>query len=100
MTDAQLMADQAARSKAMASLISNAGEIAKFLAGANPNLPEDAVAACWSRTVLTMRRRSSRSWAATPWRSGHLEAMQAHMDRSPMRSPVRSPSSSRQGQLT
>lgn len=43
MTDAQHANDSAANAKAMQDLTANAGEIAKFLAGANPNLPEDAV---------------------------------------------------------
>jgi len=43
MTDAQHAGDAAADAKAMQDLTANAGEIAKFLSGANPNLPEDAV---------------------------------------------------------
>lgn len=43
MTDAQAQHDAAGQQKAMADLTANAGEIAKFLAGANPNLPEDTV---------------------------------------------------------
>ena len=43
MTDARIKGDEAAANKAMADLNANAGEIAKFLAGANPNLPEDTV---------------------------------------------------------
>ncbi|MGH8075968.1 MAG: hypothetical protein ACREPE_01400, partial [Lysobacter sp.] len=43
LTDAQHKADQAGVQKAMGELITNASDIAKFLAGANPNLPEDAV---------------------------------------------------------
>src|SRR5690348_4647237 len=43
LTDARAANDSAAESKAMADLQSNATEIAKFLAGANPNLPENAV---------------------------------------------------------
>lgn len=42
-TDAGFAHDSAAQEKAMADLTANAGEIAKFLAGANPNLPEDAL---------------------------------------------------------
>jgi hypothetical protein len=40
LTDARAKGDNAAADKAMADLTTNAGEIAKFLAGANPNLPE------------------------------------------------------------
>lgn len=43
LTDAQRKADEAGVQKAMDGLIANAGEIAVFLAGANPNLPEEAV---------------------------------------------------------
>jgi hypothetical protein len=43
MTDAQHAGDAAVDAKAMQDLTANAGEIAKFLSGANPNLPEDAV---------------------------------------------------------
>ena len=40
LTDARAKGDNAAADKATADLTANAGEIAKFLAGANPNLPE------------------------------------------------------------
>ena len=43
MTDAHARHDAVGQQKAMADLTANAGEIAKFLAGANPNLPEDTV---------------------------------------------------------
>jgi hypothetical protein len=43
LTDARAADDSAAENKAMAALQSNAGQIASFLAGANPNLPEQAV---------------------------------------------------------
>ena len=43
LTDAGDAGDTAARNQAIADLTSNAGEIAVFLSGANPNLPEDAV---------------------------------------------------------
>ena len=43
LTDARAKGDNAAADKAMTDLTTNAGEIAKFLAGANPNLPEDTV---------------------------------------------------------
>lgn len=43
LTDAQEDGDEAAGTAAMDDLTANAGEIARFLAGANPNLPEDAV---------------------------------------------------------
>ena len=43
MTDAQHAGDSAAQAKALQDLTSNATAIAKFLSGANPNLPENAV---------------------------------------------------------
>lgn len=43
LTDARAGADKAAADAAMADLTANAGEIARFLASANPNLPEDTV---------------------------------------------------------
>ena len=43
LTDARAKNDAAAVTTAMNQLMANAGEIAKFLAGANPNLPEDTV---------------------------------------------------------
>ena len=43
LTDARAHNDSAAADTAMSNLTANAGEIAKFLAGANPNLPEDTV---------------------------------------------------------
>jgi hypothetical protein len=43
MTDARADNDEAAATAAMNDLTANAGAIAVFLSGANPNLPEDAV---------------------------------------------------------
>lgn len=43
MTDAEKAGDKTATAKALQDLTANAGEIAKFLSGANPYLPEDAV---------------------------------------------------------
>lgn len=43
LTDARANADNALAGKAAADMAGNAGEIAKFLDGANPNLPEDTV---------------------------------------------------------
>ena len=61
MTDAQHAGDNAAHSKAMQDLTGNADAIAKFLSGANPNLPKTRCAACWSCTSAITRRRSARS---------------------------------------
>ncbi|MEO6687901.1 MAG: hypothetical protein ABIS07_04185 [Dokdonella sp.] len=43
MTDAQHAGDAAAATKAVQDYAVNAGDIARFLSGANPNLPEEAV---------------------------------------------------------
>ncbi len=43
MTDAEKAGDKAASAKALQDLTANAGEIAKFLSGANPYLTDDAV---------------------------------------------------------
>lgn len=43
LTDARFANDRAAQDRALATLTGNAAEIARFLAGANPNLPEPAV---------------------------------------------------------
>ena len=43
LTDATHSGDAAARDKAIQDLSANGADISKFLAGANPNLPEDAV---------------------------------------------------------
>ncbi len=43
MTDAEKAGDTSASAKAMQDATANANDIAKFLSGANPNLPEDAV---------------------------------------------------------
>lgn len=43
LTDARANADNASAGKAAADMAGNAGEIAKFLDGANPHLPEDTV---------------------------------------------------------
>lgn len=81
MTDAGGRGDTAAGNAAMAVLTANAGEIAAFLAGANPNLPEDAVrgllvahGAHHAAQVAQVMRGDAKGEQAT-W-----TAMQAHMD--------------------
>ena len=81
MTDARAKDDKAAADKAMADLTANAGEIAKFLAGANPNLPEDTVrglllahGAHHSQQVNLILAGDT-AGEATEW-----TAMQSHMD--------------------
>ncbi|HSR65305.1 MAG TPA: hypothetical protein VLM17_06875 [Xanthomonadaceae bacterium] len=81
LTDARAAHDEAAASKAMNALTSNAGEIAKFLAGANPNLPEDTLrglllahGAHHAQQIQQVMGGDMKG-EATTWK-----AMQAHMD--------------------
>jgi hypothetical protein len=81
LTDAEHAGDKAAVAKAMQDLGTNAGAIAKFLAGANPNLPQDAVlglltahAAHHQAQVGEIMRGDMQAEAKT-W-----SAMQAHMN--------------------
>jgi hypothetical protein len=81
MTDARAQNDKAAGDKAMADMIANAGEIAKFLAGANPNLPEDTVRGLMlahgahHQKEVELIMSGDKAGEATEW-----TAMQAHMD--------------------
>jgi hypothetical protein len=81
LTDARAKNDQAAADKAMADLTANAGEIAKFLAGANPNLPEDTVRGlllahgAHHSQQINLIMSGDTAAEATEW-----TAMQAHMD--------------------
>ncbi|NUS38438.1 MAG: hypothetical protein HOQ02_05380 [Lysobacter sp.] len=81
LTDARAKNDEAAAGKAMNDLTSNAGEIAKFLSGANPNLPEDTLrglllahGAHHEQQIRQIMAGDTKGEAAT-WK-----AMQAHMD--------------------
>lgn len=81
MTDARAKDDSAASDKAMADLTANASEIARFLAGANPNLPEDTVrglmlahGAHHSQQIQQIMAGDT-AGEATSW-----AAMQQHMD--------------------
>ena len=81
LTDARKAGDAAAHDKALETLTANAGEIAKFLAGANPNLAEDAVKglmiAHGAHHVAQIQQimADDKKGEATTW-----AAMQAHMD--------------------
>lgn len=81
MTDAGRRDDAAAGNAAMAAMTENAGEIAVFLSGANPNLPEDAV-----RGLLVAHGAHHAAQIAQVMRgdtAGERQtwtAMQAHMD--------------------
>jgi hypothetical protein len=81
LTDARAHNDSAAANTAMANLTANAGEIAKFLAGANPNLPEDTVRGmllahgAHHAQELSQIMSGDKAGEAASWK-----AMQAQMD--------------------
>lgn len=81
LTDAGKAGDQAGSAKAMQELAANGGAIAKFLAGANPNLPEDAVRGLLTAHVAHHQAqvgeimRGDMAAEAKTW-----AAMKAHMD--------------------
>lgn len=81
MTDAARAGDSAAVAKAMQDLGANANEIARFLAGANPYLTEDAVRgllvahAAHHQAQIDEIMRGDMQAEATTWSS-----MQAHMN--------------------
>jgi hypothetical protein len=81
LTDTRAAKDEAGATKAMTDLTANAGEIAKFLAGANPNLPEDTVRGlllahgAHHSSQIDLIMKDDAAGEATEW-----TAMQAHMD--------------------
>lgn len=81
MTDAGERGDAKAGNDAMATLTKNAGQIAVFLSGANPNLPEDAVRGllvahgAHHAAQIAQVMRGDLAGEKTTW-----TAMQAHMD--------------------
>ena len=81
LTDARAEDDQAAGDKAMADLTANAGEIARFLAAANPNLPEDAVRGMLLAHGAHHAQQIQQVMAGdTSGEAQTWSAMQAHMD--------------------
>jgi hypothetical protein len=81
LTDADKSGDNAASAKAMQDLTTNADAIAKFLSGANPNLPESAVKdllmthAGHHSQLIGEIMKGDNAAAAKTW-----AAMQAHMN--------------------
>jgi hypothetical protein len=81
LTDTRAAKDEAGATKAMADLTANASEIAKFLAGANPNLPEDTVRGlllahgAHHSAQINLIMSDDSAGETTEW-----TAMQAHMD--------------------
>ena len=81
LTDAEHAGDTAARNRAIGDLTANAGDIAAFLASANPNLAEDAVngllVAHGGHHVQQVQQVMAGEMAAE---AETWVAMQAHMD--------------------
>lgn len=81
MTDAERRGNRAAANQAMATLTTNAGEIATFLDAANPYLPRDTVRGlllahgAHHAAQIGQVMRGDRSGEQATW-----SAMQAHMD--------------------
>jgi len=81
LTDAQAHHDAATGQKAMTDLVANAGEIAKFLAGANPNLPEDTVRGLLLAHGAHHQQQITQIMAGDMQAEGNTwTAMQQHMD--------------------
>ena len=81
LTDAQARHDAAAGQKALTDLVANAGEIAKFLAGANPNLPEDTVRGLLLAHGAHHQQQITQIMAGDMQAEGSTwTAMQQHMD--------------------
>lgn len=81
MTDTRAAGVEAGATKAMGDLTANAGDIAKFLAAANPNLPEDTVRGLMlahgahHSSQINLILKGDTVGEAAEW-----TAMQAHMD--------------------
>ncbi|MBB1473867.1 hypothetical protein H5368_12580 [Luteimonas sp. MC1782] len=81
LTDARATGGKAAADAAMADLTANAGEIAKFLAAANPNLPEDTVHGLMLAHGAHHSRQIDLVLADdTAGEAAEWNAMQVHMD--------------------
>ena len=81
LNDARADGNEAAASQAMTDLSANAGEIAKFLAGANPNLPEDGVRAMLLAHGAHHSQQINLILAGdTEGEAAEWTAMQSHMD--------------------
>lgn len=81
MTDAEKKGDDAGVRKGLDDGLANAGEIAKFLASANPNLPEDTVNGLMVAHVEHHHQQIAQIMAGdTAGEARTRTAMQAHMD--------------------
>src|SRR5690606_638485 len=81
LNDARADGNEAAASQAMTDLSANAGEIAKFLVGASPHLPEDGERAMLLAHGERRWQQINRVLAGdTEGEAAEWTAMQAHMD--------------------
>jgi hypothetical protein len=81
LTDARAKADSAAADKAMSDLTINAGDIAKFLSSANPNLPSDTVRGLMLAHVAHHNQQIQQIMAGdTQGEAATWTAMQQHMN--------------------
>lgn len=81
LTDARAAGDAAAERQAMADLQANTGAIARFLAGANPNLPERAVQGLLATHVAHHATQIEQIMSGDmQGEQSTWQAMQAHMD--------------------
>ena len=81
LTDAQHAGDGAAADKAKQDLNANAAEVAKFLSGANPNLPDDAVRGLMMAHVAHHEAQIDEVMSGdTKAEASTWTAMKAHMD--------------------
>lgn len=82
LTDTTHAGNTAGEEKAMQELTTNGSEIAKFLSGANPNLPEETVKSLWLMHVNDHKTQIDEmmSNAPAPEQAQTWEHMQKHMD--------------------
>lgn len=82
LTDAAHAHDAAAEQKAMQDLAGNGVQIAKFLAGANPNLPEDTVKGLWMMHVSDHKTQVDQMMSNAPAAAQNQtwDHMQKHAD--------------------
>ena len=81
LTDARAKGDSGAADTATSDLNANAGAIAKFLSGANPNLPEDTVRGLMLAHVAHHSQQIQQIMAGdTSGETTTWAAMQQHMD--------------------
>src|SRR3546814_13640757 len=81
LTDTRMAKDEAGATKAMDDLKANAAAIARFLAGANPTLPEDTVYGLLLAHGAHHSAQIDLTLAAdTPGEAAEWAAMQSHLD--------------------